>query len=260
MAEAKQPSDEKIMSFWDHLDELRNRLRRALIGLVIGCMVAWGFREQVLAFLVFPFNKAWVEQKLPGTPQLHFAAPSDAFTAYVHQSMITGLVITSPWIFWQLWAFIAPGLYAKEKKSALAFMLSSTVLFLGGGLFGWRVAFPLAFSYFLGLSGDLGQNGVTIVPTVMMTDYLDFVGRLLLAFGAIFEIPILSLFLSVTGIVNYKQMWRFGRWFVIIAFVLGAVLTPPDVTSQLVMAIPMCLLYLVSIGLAYLFGKRPQEG
>ncbi len=260
MAEVKDPPDEKVMSFWDHLDELRSRLRKAVVGLVIGFGVAWAFREQVLTVLVYPFHKAWIDQKLPGTPQLHFAAPSDAFTAYVHQSLISGAVLAAPWVFWQLWAFVAPGLYAKEKKSALAFVISSTLLFIGGGLFGWRVAFPLAFNYFLSLSGDLGQNGVAIVPTVMMTDYLDFVGQLLLAFGVIFEIPILSLFLSVAGIVDYKQMWRFGRWFIIIAFVVGAVLTPPDVTSQLVMAVPMCVLYFLSVGLAFLFGKRRREG
>ncbi len=259
MAEDRAPSDEKLMSFWEHLDELRNRLRKAIIGLVVGFGVAWAFREEVLTALVYPFRKAWIEQKLPGTPELHFAAPSDAFTAYVHQSLIAGAVVAAPWIFWQVWAFVAPGLYAKEKKSALAFVVSSTALFILGGVFGWRLAFPLAFNYFLSLSGNLGQNGVAIVPTVMMTDYLDFVGRLLLAFGVIFEIPILSLFLSVAGIVNYKQMWRFGRWFVIIAFVVGAVLTPPDVTSQLVMAIPMCVLYFLSVGLAYLFGKRPRD-
>jgi len=251
--------EEKTMTFWEHLDELRFRIRRALIGFVVMCVAAWYAREYVLTVLVYPFRKAWVEQNLPGAPELHFAAPSDAFMASVKQSMIAGFVFAAPYIFWQLWAFIAPGLYAKEKKSSLAFVFFSTLLFAIGGTFGWYVAFPVAFSYFLSLSGDLGANGVAIVPTVMMTDYLDFVGRLLLAFGVIFEIPLVSLFLSSAGIINYKQMWKFGRWFVLIAFTLGAALTPPDVTSQLVMAIPMCLLYLVSIGLAYLFGKKPLE-
>lgn len=225
------------------------------------CSCAWwlGTRASVLTALVYPFRKAWVQQNLPGAPELHFAAPSDAFMAYVKQSMIAGFVFAAPFIFWQVWAFIAPGLYKKEKKSSLLFVFFSTLLFAIGGTFGWYVAFPVAFSYFLSLSGDLGSNGVAIVPTVMMTDYLDFVGRLLLAFGVIFEIPLVSLFLSSAGIINYKQMWKFGRWFVLIAFTLGAALTPPDVTSQLVMAIPMCLLYLLSIGLAFLFGKKPLE-
>lgn len=252
-------TEEKTMTFWEHLDELRNRVRKALIAFVIASVVAWYAREYVLTVLVYPFRKAWVEQNLPGAPMLHFAAPSDAFMAYVKQSMIAGLVFAAPVIFWQLWAFIAPGLYAKEKKSALLFVFFSNLLFMTGGVFGWYVAFPVAFGYFLSLSGDLGANGVAITPTVMMTDYLDFVGRLLVAFGVIFEIPLVSLFLSSAGIINYKQMWKFGRWFVLIAFTVGAMLTPPDVTSQLIMAIPMCLLYLVSIGLAYVFGKKPLE-
>lgn len=254
-----EPPTEKSMSFWEHLDELRLRVRRALIGYVLACVAAWYAREYVLTLLVYPFRKAWIAQGLPGPPELHFAAPSDAFVAYVKQSMIAGIVIAGPFIFWQLWAFIAPGLYKKEKKSALLFVIFSTALFLGGGVFGWYVAFPVAFSYFLSLSGDLGANGVSITPTVMMVDYLDFVGRLLVAFGVIFEIPIVSLFLSSAGIINYRQMWKFGRWFVLIAFTAGAALTPPDITSQLVMAVPMCILYLFSIGLAYVFGKRPMD-
>jgi len=249
---------EKTMSFWEHLDELRDRLRRAVLAYVIAAFGAWYIREWLLGWLVMPFRKAWVEQNLPGPPLLHFAAPSDAFTAYVKQSLIAALVIAAPVIFWQVWAFIAPGLYAKEKKSAVAFVVSSSSLFMGGGLFGWRVAFPLAFNYFLSLSGNLGEHGVVITPTVMMIDYLDFVGQMLLAFGFIFEIPILVLFLSMAGIVNYLQLWSFGRWFILVSFIVGAALTPPDITSQLVMALPMCVLYFFSIGLAYVFGKRPS--
>jgi len=250
---------EKTMTFWEHLEELRTRLRRAIIAFGIAAVAAWFAREQVLSFVVYPFNKAWRAENIPGNPQLHFAAPSDAFIAYMKLSMIAGLVVAAPAIFWQLWAFIAPGLYAKEKKTSLLFVASSTFLFASGGLFGWYVAFPVAFGYFLSLAGDLGTNGIEITPTVMMTNYLDFVGKMLLAFGAIFEIPLISVFLAASGIVNYKQMWKFGRWFILIAFILGAVLTPPDVASQLVMAIPMCLLYFASIGLAYIFGRKPVQ-
>ena len=249
-------NDEKSMTFWEHLDELRTRLRRCLIAFGIASVAAWTAREYVFTALVYPFRRAWVEQGLPGTANLHFAAPSDAFIAYMRQSMIAGLAISLPVIFWQLWAFIAPGLYAKEKKTALLFVVSSTGLFVVGGAFAWYVAAPIAFGYFLSLSGDIGTNGIAITPTVMMTDYLDFVGKMFLAFGLIFEIPLVSLFLSIAGIVDYKQMWRFGRWFIMLAFVVGAVLTPPDVASQLIMAVPMCLLYFSSIGLAYLFGKK----
>jgi sec-independent protein translocase protein TatC len=251
------PSADKPMTFWEHLDELRNRLRYALLAYVVGFGVAWYVREKILGLLWIPFREAWVSQKLSGPPELHFAAPGDAFMAYVRQSMIAGLVIAAPFMFWQLWAFVAPGLYKKEKKSALAFMISATLLFVGGGMFAWKVAFPVAFNYFLSLSGNMAENGLSISPTVMMNDYLEFVGQLLLAFGAIFELPLLILFLSVAGIVNYLQLWRFGRWFILIAFTVGAVLTPPDVTSQMIMSIPLCVLYFASIGLAYVFGKKP---
>ncbi|HQP37524.1 MAG TPA: twin-arginine translocase subunit TatC [Polyangiaceae bacterium] len=252
-----EPSGDKQMTFWEHLDELRTRLRRALFAVVIGAGVAWFFKEQILGVLLVPFQAAWVEQKLPGTPMLHFAAPSDAFMAYVRQSVIAGLVLSAPVVFWELWAFVAPGLYAKEKKSTLLFVVFSTLLFVGGGLFGWKVAFPVAFNYFLGMAGDVGQFGVGIAPTVMMADYLDFVGKLLLAFGAIFELPLLLLALSIAGIINYLQMWHFGRWFILIAFTVGAILSPPDVTSQVIMSVPLVALYFLSIGLAFLFGKRP---
>lgn len=260
MTEAsKSGVDSATMTFWEHLDELRTRIRRALIAFVICSMVTWYAREKVLNVLVYPFRTAWERLGVQGAPTLHFAAPSDAFVAYIKLSMIAGFVAASPIIFWQLWAFLAPGLYAKEKRTALLFVLSSSLLFVAGGVFAWYVAFPAAFGYLLSLSGALEQNGLTIAPTVMMTDYLDFVGRLLVAFGIIFEIPIISLFLSSAGIIDYRQMWKFGRWFVLIAFCLGALLTPPDVPSQLIMAIPMCLLYLLSIGLAYVFGRRPPS-
>ena len=259
MSEDRPANDDKTMTFWEHLDELRTRVRRALVVFAVATIAAWCVREYVLALVVYPFRKAWNAQQLPGIPELHFAAPGDAFIAYMKLSMIAGLVVASPAIFWQLWAFIAPGLYAREKKTTLLFVVSSSVLFAAGGLFGWYAAFPLAFGYFLSLSGEVAANGVSITPTVMMTDYLDFVGKMLLAFGAIFEIPLIALFLSATGIINYKQMWKFGRWFVLIAFIIGAVFTPPDVASQLIMAIPMCLLYFASIGLAYLFGRKTTD-
>jgi sec-independent protein translocase protein TatC len=171
--------------------------------------------------------------------------------------MIVGVGMASPIIFYQLWSFVAPGLYAKEKKFVIPFVLSSSLLFVGGGLFGYKTAFPIMFNYFLGLSGSIGNLSIT--PTVMMSQYIDFVSQLLLAFGLIFEIPLFILFMSLAGIVNYLQLITFGRWFVLAAFVVAAIITPPDATSQLLMALPMCLLYVVSIGLAFLFGKKPTE-
>jgi sec-independent protein translocase protein TatC len=247
------------MSVWEHLDELRSRVVKALLALGAGTVVAWIYREPILAWLWEPFVLSWRAQHIPGDPTLNFAAPSDAFKAYLKLSFAAGLLIAAPFIFYQLWAFIASGLHKKEKRFSLPFVLSSTFLFVGGGLFGWRVCFPITFGYFLGLAAAADTAGVAIQPLMMMGEYVAFVGQMLLAFGFIFELPIFVLFLSMAGIVNYLQLIRFGRWFVLIAFTIGGVLTPPEVASQIVMSLPLCVLYFLSIGLAYAFGKRPSQ-
>jgi sec-independent protein translocase protein TatC len=250
---------EKKMTIWEHLDELRSRLIKAIIAYVIGASLAWNYREPILAWLWKPFAESWRAAGVAGDPALNFAAPSDIFKAYFKLSLIGGLLIAAPVIFYQLWAYVAPGLYKKEKKMVIPFVFFSTVLFVGGGLFGWRIAFPVTFKYFLDLAGTDPNNGIIIRPVVMVPEYLDFVNQMLLGFGIVFELPLFILFLSIAGVVNYLQLIRFGRWFILVAFTVGAILTPPDTTSQLVMSIPLCLLYFVSIGLAYLFGKRPSK-
>lgn len=256
-AERDPAEDAKQMTFWEHLDELRRRLVYSIGAFFVACGIAWTAREQMLAVLVKPFADSWAAQKLAGPATLHFGAPGAAFVAYLKLSMIGGVALAAPMIFYQLWAFIAPGLYAREKRYVIPFVVTSSALFVGGGYFGWRAAFPLAFNYFLGMSGTVGGQGVTITPTVMMGEYLDFVMQMLLAFGVVFEIPLFITFLSMAGLVTYLSLIKFGRWFILIAFVVAAVMTPPDVTSQLLMAIPMCLLYFLSIGLAYVFGRKP---
>lgn len=254
-----EPEDDKMMSLWEHLDELRKRLTGAAIAYVLAMFAAWAVKDHVLAFLWKPFVDSWRTEKLPGEPKLHFAAPGDAFLAYFKLSMIAGLALAAPVMFYQLWSFIAPGLYRKEKRYAMAFVVLSSVFFIGGGLFGWRMAFPISFQYFLGLTGDAAAAGIALEPTVMVGDYLDFVSQMLLAFGLIFELPLFLTFLSVMGVVNYLQLYRFGRWFIMIAAVVGAVLSPPDTTSMIVMTVPLVLLYFLSIGLAYFFGVKPSE-
>lgn len=249
----------KPMSFWEHLEELRKRLIWSVIAFMVGCCVAWYFHKPMLDVLYAPFQKSWIEQHVPGEPTLHYAAPSAAFIADFRLSMIGGAAMAAPFIFYQLWSFISPGLYAKEKRYIIPFVALSTILFIGGGYFGWRVAFPISFNYFLGLDREIGSTGVNIVPTIMMGDYIDFCTQMLLGFGLVFEMPMLLLFLSIVGVVNYLHLITYGRYFILIAFIIAAILTPPDVPDQLAMAIPMCLLYGLSIGLCYVFGKAPSE-
>lgn len=251
--------EDKPMTFWEHLDELRKRVVWSVVAFFAACFGAWEIREWMLGVLVKPFAEAWKAQNLTNAPSLHFGAPGAAFMAYLKLTMIGGAALAAPMIFYQLWAFIAPGLYAREKKFVIPFVFFSTLLFVGGGYFGWRLAFPITFNYFLSMSGTVGEQAVTITPTIMMNEYLDFCAQLLLAFGMIFEIPLLVFFLAVAGIVNYLHMIRFGRWFVLVAFIVAAIVTPPDATSQVIMAVPMCILYALSIGVAWIFGKPPTE-
>jgi sec-independent protein translocase protein TatC len=258
-SDKEMPEDDRPMTFWEHLEELRKRVVYSVITLIVACFAAWEVREPVLKALTEPYRLAWEQQKIAGTPNLNFDAPGGAFSANLYAAMLIGVALSAPMIFYQLWAFIAPGLYSREKKFVIPFVMLSTLLFVGGGYFGWLTAFPIAFNYFLGFSGPLAGGGLQITPTIMLNNYLDFVVQMLLAFGIIFELPLLLLFLSIAGIVNYLHLIKFGRWFVLLAVVIAGVLTPPDVTSQLIMAVPLIVLYFVSIGLAFLFGKKPTE-
>ncbi|MCH2110321.1 MAG: twin-arginine translocase subunit TatC [Polyangiaceae bacterium] len=242
------------MSFWEHLDELRSRLFKMILFFLLGAACAWVFKEELLSIMTRPFVEGWGSQE--NGPSLHFAAPAALFMAYVKLAVLGGFVLSLPFQLYQLWAFIAPGLYAKEKKFALPFVISSTVLFATGGFFGWKVVFPVAFDFLLGMQRDQFSNGLQVEATVMVNEYLQFVIRALLAFGAVFEIPVVVFFLSVAGVLHHRHLIRFARYFVVIAFVVSAVITPPDPLSQLLMAGPLCFLYVLSIGIAYIFGRK----
>ena len=256
-AQMSEDPEKHAMTFWEHLDELRSRLIRMLLAFAVGGVVCWIYREPLLNWMTTPFVKAWNEGHIAGKAALHFPAPAALFMEYLKLAVLGGLVLALPIMLYQFWAFIAPGLYSKEKRLAIPFVVTSCLLFAGGGWFGWRVAFPIAFQYLLGFSGTVG--GLEVTPTVMIGDYLEFVTRMLLAFGVVFELPVLAFFLSIAGIVTHRHLIKFARYFIVIAFVIAAVITPPDVTSQLLLAIPLCLLYGVSIGAAWLFGRRKPE-
>lgn len=242
------------MTFWEHLEELRSRLMKIVVATLAGGTVAWFFRTEILHWLVTPFKDAWVDLNLPKTPQLHFPDPAGLFIAYLKLSIIAGVIFALPIIFYQLWAFVAPGLYAREKRFALPFVFVSTLLFVGGAYFGMTLAFPLAFRYLLSFAGPI--EGFEISPTIMVGEYVSFLSRMLIAFGAVFELPVLVFFLSAAGVVDHTHLIKFFRYFVVVSFVAGAILTPPDLLSQFLLAVPLCLLYGLSIGIAYLFARK----
>jgi sec-independent protein translocase protein TatC len=246
------------MTFWEHLEELRTRIIRALLASLVGVGVCWYHREALLVWLTRPFIAAWNTGHLAGKAALHFPAPASLFVAYLKIAVVGGVLLALPVTLYQLWAFVAPGLYSREKKLALPFVFFSCLLFAAGGYFGWRVAFPIAFQYFLGFSGNLAE-GFEVTPTVMVGDYIEFVSRMLIAFGAVFELPVLIFFLSIAGVVTHRHLIRFFRYFIVVAFVVAAVITPPDVTSQFLLAIPLSALYALSIGIAWVVDKRRER-
>jgi sec-independent protein translocase protein TatC len=251
--------EEHTMTFWEHLEELRTRLIRSLLAVVVGIAVSWFYREKLLAILTKPFIDAWKSGKIGGNASLHFPAPAALFVAYVKIAIVGGFVAALPIILYQLWMFIAPGLYSKEKRLALPFVFASCGLFATGGYFGWRVAFPIAFQYLLGFSGPIGAEGFEVTPTVMVGDYIEFVSRMLLAFGAVFELPVLIFFLSIAGVVTHEHLIKFFRYFIVVAFIVSAIITPPDVTSQFLLAVPLTFLYIISIGIAWLVDRSRRK-
>jgi len=260
----------QLMTFTEHLEELRTRLKYAIISVLVAMLVAYAFARPLFVILTQPLIKAWHGAGL-GPPKLHFANPIEPFFTYLKVALIAGVFAASPVVFYQLWKFVAPGLYKHEKKFVIPFTVASALCFIGGAAFGYFMVFPYGFSFFLGFAqknmssvkGLMGGNmelgaAFELTPTLMMGDYFSLVWRMLLGFGLIFELPVVVLFLALIGLVDYKGLWRFNRYFIIIAFFVGAILTPPDVITQILMATPLLVLYNLSILLAYLFGKRKK--
>lgn len=253
-----EPVDDQPMTVFEHLGELRSRLWKSMLGILPGIYVAWELREWLLGYLVTPLSKAWVKLGL-GEPTLHFANPVDLFVAYVKIAVIVGLIFSSPWIAYQMWAFVAPGLYAKEKLYAIPFALASAVFFAGGAFFGYSTVFPFGFESLLGMAGMLPSHVVRVQPTIMIDEYLGFATGMLLAFGVVFEVPVVLTFMAFAGVVNWKQLVKFGRYWILIASILAAVLTPsPDVGSMLMMMVPLIVLYYLSVLVAYFIGPKVE--
>jgi sec-independent protein translocase protein TatC len=254
--EAPVPATEGRMTIWEHLEELRKRVIKSAIGVLAVTIVAWNFRERLLAELVKPYQRTWLEH-FHRPLVLQTLAPADAFLGYFELALTAGVVGSAPIIFYQLWSFISPGLYKKEKRLIVPFVLFSTALFLSGVAFAYYVAFPFTFNYFLSLLGPVAE-GVELTQIVTLEFFLDFATRFLLGFGAVFELPLFIAFLVLAKIVTPKQLLRFGRWATVLAFVVGAVVTPgPEVTSQLSVSLALVALYFLSIPIAFLLSSKP---
>jgi sec-independent protein translocase protein TatC len=240
--------DEKI-PFTAHLEELRNRLIKCFIAIGVGFAISYGFKEILFKILVRPL----VAVMAPGD-HLIFTGLPEAFFTYLKVSLRAGLMLASPVILYQFWMFVAPGLYKKERRMLGPIVLLSSFFFITGALFGYFIVFPWGFKFFLGFATE------TIRPLPSMKEYLGFSAKLLLAFGLVFELPMILTFLARLGLVSVDFLKKNRKYAVLLIFIVAAILTPPDVITQIMMALPLMVMYELSIIGARLFGrKKPQE-
>ncbi len=239
-------SDEKL-PITTHLDELRKRLITCLIAIGVGFVVSYFFSEQLFAILSKPLSDI-----MPEDNTFIFTSLTEGFFTYLKLAFFAGIFLAAPVILHQVWCFVAPGLYANEKRYMIPFVVLSTIFFITGVLFGYFVVFPIAFKFFL------GYNTETIRMLPSLREYLSFSCKFLLAFGLVFEMPIFILFLSKLGIVNDKQLRSNRKLVVVGVFIVAAFLTPPDIVSQVLMALPLIILYEISIIIAKIFGKKKE--
>lgn len=238
--------DDGRMSFLDHLDELRRRLTHAVVALLVGFLAAFAFASQAQDFVMRPLLAT-----LPPGGEFVFTEPSEAFFLQLKIAAILGLLIASPYVMWQVWLFIAPGLYANEKKFAVPFVLGTTTLFTAGAAFSHYVVFPAAFAFF----GSFATPNIKFLPRI--EPVFGMYAWLLLAMGLIFQMPMLVMVLARLGLVTAGFLARHTKYAILIIFIVAAIATPsPDPVSQTVVAAPMCVLYGLSIGVAWMFQKR----
>jgi sec-independent protein translocase protein TatC len=273
---AEEEADDRRMPFTEHLAELRTRLRNSVLAVIIITVVAYVYSQKLLDVMITPLLYAWShappEANL-GKLELFFANPVDGMMVSLKLALYVGVFGASPVIFHQVWKFISPGLYTRERRLALPFILSSVILFFGGAMFCYKFVLPAGLKFFLGfasssivqLKGAVGQlpvdpNSFTIKPFFALDEYFSFTSMLLLIFGCVFELPLLLSVLAMIGLVTPRGLWRFNRYAILIFFVLGAILTPGDlVVGQIAMGGALTVLYNLSIVAALVVGKKRRE-
>ena len=236
------------MSFLDHLNELRRRLIVSFTTLFVGVLICLGFIGPIFDFIMEPLTRV-----LPEDGTLVYTEPTEAFFLNIKMAALAGLLLATPVITSQVWLFVAPGLYAHEKKFAIPFVVLATGFFVGGALFAHYLLFPIAWGFF----ASFGSEYMAFMPRIQPAFALYV--RLVLACGVVFQLPTVVLFLARMGVVTHRFLIRNFKYAILFTVIFGALLTPPDVVTQLMLAAPMLLLYLLSIGIAWLFGKPSAD-
>lgn len=246
--EQEAESSEDAMPLTSHLNELRRRLTRIIIAMFVGFLACYAFKEELFEYMMLPLLNALK----PVNGHLQFTSPPEAFFTYLKTAFVAGIFLTSPYSFAQFWKFIAPGLYAEERRFLIPVAFFSAIFFVGGACFGYFVVFPFAFEFFASFSSDI------IEMTPKVSECFSFSLKLLIAFGVVFELPLVIFFMARMGMVTHKALRKFQKYSILLSFVLSAILTPPDVVSQVLMAGPLLLLYEISIHVARIFGKKKK--
>jgi sec-independent protein translocase protein TatC len=232
------------MGFLDHLEELRKRLVYSAIAVAVGAVVCWGLRERIYGIMQKPIMDALQKNGMP--EKLVYLNPTEPFNLYLKIAALAGLFLTSPFVLYQVWMFISPGLYRHEKRYVFPFMVSTITLFTCGGYFGYRFAYPRALDFLI----DFGKQ---FQPMITIGEYTQLFLSIVVGMGLIFEMPILVFFLSFMGILSPRFMLRHFRYAILVIFIIAGIVTPtPDVFNMCVFASPMLALYGISVGVAYL--------
>ncbi|MDZ4677232.1 MAG: twin-arginine translocase subunit TatC [Oligoflexia bacterium] len=236
----------QVMTIAEHLSDLRVRLITTAYILLGGFALCYGFSEYIFNFLRDP-----IVPYLPAADKgLHFTGPFEKFMAHMKVSFLAGVILTSPLWLYQIWKFIAPGLYLKEKKYAAGFVFSGISLFVGGSAFAYYVVLPFAFKFLLGF------GGTTDTPMITISEYIDFILKFFLAFGITFELPVILVFLGIMGVIDHQFLIKNRRYAIVVLAVISAVVTPPDALSMLALLIPLVILYEISVVLVRVLTRK----
>ncbi len=247
-AAEEDDAEEKPMTLLEHLGELRSRLVRSFLAIAVAFFVCYAFAKDLFYYLSLPLLKV-----MPADAKFIYTGVAEGFFVDLKVSFVAAVFVACPFLFYQIWAFIAPGLYEEEKRYVTPLAFCSAFFFLGGATFCYFAVFPFAFKFFMSYSTE------NIVAMLSINEYLGFALKMLIAFGLIFEMPLFSFFLSRMGIVTAARMRSVRKYAVLAVFIIAAILTPPDVFSQIMMAVPMLFLYEISIFVAAIFGKRAKS-
>jgi len=241
----------QAMSFLEHLEELRKRIIWSIVAVAVGFFACWTYAERIYDIMQRPIMDALHRNGL--SEKLVYLNPTEPFNLYLKVAFLAGLFVASPFVLYQVWLFISPGLYRHEKRYVMPFMFSTVALFLSGGLFGYKMVYPAALNFLI-------QFGKQFQPMITIGEYTDLFLTIIIGMGVIFELPILVFFLSLMGIISAGWMWRNLRYSILVIFIIAAIVTPTtDILNMCIFAAPMVALYVVSIGIAWLVHPKQRK-